>query len=108
MSRGTWRPVDAADLAAHLAGPENTTGALRVVVSVRGRVRRGVESHSVVLEGDDGVRYQLGGAYSRLTGRTVLAKGQLRTDLVTTAQEGKVLRVVSIETIDDADPIRLP
>ena len=80
---------------------------MRIVVVTRGKVRHGVESHSVVLHADDGRKYQLSGAYSRLSGRQVLVRGHVRSDLSTTTQEGPVLRVESIETIDDGEPFSL-
>lgn len=71
-------------------------------------MRHGVESHSVLLHAEDGRKYQLSGAYSRLSGRTVLVRGHLRSDLSTTTQQGAVLRVESIETIDGGEPFSLP
>lgn len=95
----------AAELAAAVVPPP--TGPLRVVVSVRGRVRHGVESHSVVLHADDGRRFQLSGAYSRFSGRTVLVRGVVRGDHSTTTQQGVPLKVEAIETIDDGEPVNL-
>lgn len=107
MTREPSRAADAADLRTSVVPPDGRTGALRVVVVARGKVRHGVESHSVMLHAEDGRKYQLSGAYSRLSGRMVLVRGQIRSDLSTTTQQGPVLRVESIETIDDGEHFSL-
>lgn len=74
-----------------------------VSLVLRGEVRAGIESRSVVLVTDDRHVYQLGGAYEHLAGRRVLAEGMVRPDLATTAQQGVPFVVTAIDITDGRD-----
>lgn len=67
-------------------------------MEVTGSVVEGVEHGSVVLVAEDGATYQLGRGYQHLIGRRVAVRGRARPDVMTTAQQGVVL---AVETVDD-------
>lgn len=69
------------------------------VVVVEGQVSEGVESGSVVLRGADGRSWQLGRSHTGLVGRTVSLRGRPRRDVMTTAQQGVPLEVLSVEVV---------
>jgi Protein of unknown function (DUF5818) len=70
-------------------------------VEVIGSVIEGVEHGSVVLVCEDGATYQLGRGYQHLIGRRVAVRGRARPDVMTTAQQGVVL---TVESVDDLGP----
>jgi hypothetical protein len=74
-----------------------------VALVLRGEVRTGIESRSVVLVTDDREVYQLGGAYEHLAGRRVRVEGTVRPHLATTAQHGVAFVVTTIDITDGRD-----
>ncbi|WP_461023624.1 hypothetical protein [Thalassiella azotivora] len=66
-----------------------------------GSVVEGVEHGSVVLEGEDGVVYQLGGAHRQLVGRRVCVTGRRRDDVMTLQQQGVLLAVHEVTDLGE-------
>jgi hypothetical protein len=66
-----------------------------------GVVVEGVEHGSVVLRDDDGGQWQVGRGHAALVGRRVRLRGLVRTDVMTTAQQGVPFEVH--EVLDDAE-----
>ncbi len=66
-----------------------------------GVVVEGVEHGSVVLRDDDGGQWQVGRGQASLVGRRVRLRGLVRTDVMTTAQQGVPFEVH--EVLDDQD-----
>jgi len=68
-------------------------------VTVVGTVASGVEHRSVVLRADDGTVWQVGAARAYLVGCRVRVVGRTRPGLLTTAMQGTLLKVESVEVL---------
>lgn len=91
---------DGMDLAGTSSGREKVQ---RVVV--RGRVEAGVEPGSVVLVAELGAAvYQLGRAWEHAVGRRVDVVAQTMPGVMTTAQQGAPVQVLSLTVVDAPGP----
>ena len=80
-------------------GPETVAAA--AAAGLAGVVVEGVEHGSVVLRDDDGGQWQVGRGQASLVGRRVRLRGRVRTDVMTTAQQGVPFEVLEVLASDD-------